>query len=302
VNQNVDGFLTGSAIEYYGRLYTRVRLYTRYTRSFQYEEEAIFSIEDTQQGIDGLMDRVAAAVSGSTPASVAVYGEPEDAVILIDGAFAGKGAAGPLEHPPGTVEIEGFAPGRQPVSAEVALNPGELAELYLNLPPLNDSALTLTVPAGEARVYQGAQYLGDTPLTAAVPPGRSAFFHIETPDKRSASVITDGSDPVITLTPGFPPEGRVAGARRRFYGSWGRFWIALPTAFLLQGISDAQVRASNTGGSAEMYQAAQTGQIISIGAWVIFGLVTAEVLYRAGMYLYSTQADVDPLAGSGSAK
>ena len=302
VNQKADGFLAGSVIEYYGRLYTRVRLYTRYTGSFQYEEEAIFSIEDTQQVIDELMDRVAARVSGSTPASIMVHGEPEDAVIFIDGAFAGQGNVGPLEHPPGKVEVEGFSQDRQTMSAEVELNPGELAELYINLPPLNDNALTLTAPDGEARVYRGGLYLGNTPLSVTVPTGRSVFFHIETPDGKTASTITGGADPVIALNPRFPPAGRVAKARRGFYGAWARFWIALPTAFLLQGISDAQARAYTASGNSEMAQGVQTGQIISVGAWALFGLVTGEVLYRAGIYIYSTWTDVDPLVGSGNVK
>jgi hypothetical protein len=298
VNQKADGFLTGSVIEYYGRLYAGVKLYTRYTKSFQYEDAVIFSIEDTRQGIEELTARVTAAVSASTPASIAVRGEPADAVILIDGAFAGTGEAGPAAHPPGVVEVESFAPDRQSARYEVELRPGELAELYINLPPLGDGELTVTVPEGEARVYQGALYLGNTPLQVRSTGDRAAFFHIETPDGKAASAITGGADTAVRLTPVFPPEGRVMKTRRQFYGSWARFWVALPTAFLFQGISDAQVRAYNTSGNANLYQGAQTGQIISVGAWVIFGLVTAEVLYRAGVYIYSSWKDVDPFTAA----
>ncbi|MDR2486080.1 MAG: hypothetical protein LBD55_11905 [Treponema sp.] len=310
VSQKADAFLAGSLIEFHGRLYAVLRLYTLYSQSFQYEDTVIFSIEDTRQGVDELAGRVVAAVSGSRPGSILIRGTPEEAVILIDGAFAGRGEAGPLEHPPGSVEIQSFADDYQALNIPVEIHAGELAELYINLQPLSREALTITVPDESARVYRGALYIGQTPLPVEIPTGQSTYFHVETPEGKTASAVRPGGGTGETLNalflqtsiPSTGAEGRVAKARRKFYGAWARFWIALPTAFLLQGISDSQVRAYNTTGNAELYQPAQNSYYIAISAWVLFGLVSAEVLFRAGVYIYSSWKDADPLVRSPSQK
>jgi hypothetical protein len=299
MREKVEGFVTGRVSEYYNRLYVQLRLYTRYSQSFSYEDTVIFSIEDTQRGVEELTNRVAAAVAGGPPASVLVHGSPEDGSILIDGSFAGHGTAGPLEHPPGTVEIESFAEGYYPMSVPLELRSGELAELYINLQPLSKDALTIDVPDETARVYQGALYLGETPWPAAAPVQGAVFFHVETPEGETGSaIVRPGTKSALFLQTDRPitaADGKVARARRNFYGSWARFWIALPSAFLLQGISDAQRRTYAADGNPELYQAAQTGYYISIGGWVIFGLTAAEVIYRTVMYMYTANKSPDPL-------
>ena len=309
LKEKADAFLTGSIIEFHGRLYIKLRLYTRYSQSFQYEDDVIFSIEDTQQGIDELADRVTAAVSGAEPASILIRVSPEEAVILLDGSYAGYGEAGPKAHPPGSVAVESFAEGYQHLNTPLELNPGELAELYINLQPLSTEALTLTVPDASAQVYQGSLYIGQTPLEADIPANQLTFFHTETPEGKTGSAIfsTVSAGPAAktpntlflqTNIPVTAADGKVAKARRGFYGSWARFWIALPTAFLLQGISDAQIKAYNSTGQASLYEPARNGQYIAIGAWVVFGLVAAEVLYRTGVYIYTAGKNPDPLVKS----
>jgi hypothetical protein len=307
MKEQVDGFLTGRVVEFHGRLYVTFRFYTRYSQSFQYEDDVIFSVEDTQQGIDELVNRVAAAVSGAKPASLLVYTEPEDALIMLDGSFGGYGNAGPVEHPPGTVTVESFADNYQPSTTPLELRSGELAELYINLQPLSKEALTITVPDEAAQVYQGSLYLGETPLEVDVDTQQSTYFHVETAEGKTGSAImpggAGGTSNTLFLRTGIPTtaaEGKVAKVRRNFYGSWARFWIALPTAFLLQGISDAQIKAYNSTGHASLHQTAQNGRNISIGAWILFGLVTAEVLYRTGVYIYTAGKTPDPLVGTGS--
>jgi hypothetical protein len=307
LKEKTDAFLAGKIIEFHGRLYVTIRLYTRYSQSFPYEDDVIFSIEDTQTGIDLLVDRTVTAVSGAEPAQVVVHAVPEEAVILLDGSLAGYGEAGPLEHPPGTVQIETFADDYSPASTPLELRAGELAELYINLQPLSKEALTITVPDESAQVYQGSLYLGQTPLDIEVPTGRAGFYHVETPEGRSGSIIRRaGSAPetvfLQTAVPVTAAEGKVAKARRSFYGSWARFWIALPTAFLLQGVSDAQKNAYTMTGNPSLYQSAQNSQYISIGAWIVFGLVSAEVIYRTVVYIYTAGKSPDPLVKAGVKK
>jgi hypothetical protein len=300
LGEKSDAFITGKGVEFHGRLYFTLRLYTRYSQSFEYEDGVIFSIEDTQEGVRELADRVSAAVSGEKPAAVVVHGTPKDAVILLDDSFAGSGEVGPLEHPPGILRVDSFADEHQPLSTSLELHPGELAELYINLQPLSKEALAVTVPDESARLYRGALYLGQTPLDVEIPGGEDFFFHVETPDGKTGSGIHRGGtgSSALFLQTNIPPaagEGRVAKARRQFYGSWARFWIALPTAFLLQGLSDSQVSAYRNTGYASLYETAQSGQVISIGAWVVFGLVTAEVIYRTVVYIRTAGKTPDPL-------
>lgn len=308
--QKADAFLAGNLSEFHGRLYVQVRLYTRYTQSFPYEDGVVFSIEDIQRGVAELAGRLSAVVSGAEPAGIRIRGSPADALILIDGGFAGRGEAGPIEHPPGTVTVEGLADNHQPSSAPLELNPGELAELYLNLQPLSREALTITVPDQSARIYQGALYLGQAPLTVEIPADRAVYFHVETPERKTGSRIVEGTAPsptvfveapqelfLETALPVTAAEQRVAKARRQFYGAWGRFWFALPIAFLLQGISTAQIQSHNSG-NLSLYDSAMASYYISLSAWIFFGIVTAEVLFRAGVYLYTSWKDTDPLVGS----
>jgi hypothetical protein len=303
MKEKADAFLTGKVIEFHERLYVTLEMYARYSQSYEYEDAVIFSLEDTQEGIKELTARVVSAVSGEEPATVIIHSEQEDAVILLDGSFAGYGEVGPLEHPPGKVAIESFAGDYQPADAVLELRAGELAELYINLQPLSREALTITVPDESAKVYRGALYLGQTPLEADVPAGKADYFHVETPEGNTGALIRRGGSGSSTVfidtdKPITAAEGKVAKARRNFYGSWARFWIALPTAFLLQGVNDAQRSAYNATGNASLYQQAQNVQYVSIGAWVVFGLATAEAVFRTAVYLYAAGKSPDPLAGA----
>ena len=296
INNKIDGFLTGRIIEFHGRLYVTLQVYTRYSQSFIYEDYTIFSIENSQEGADALAFNVVSAVSGAPLSAITVQANPENATILINGSFLATGSIVGKPYPFGEVKIEGFAEGYERESFPLKLNADELAELYINLKPLSLEAFSIISPQ-EARVYRGALYIGNTPLEVEAPSKRSTFFHIETSDEKSASVIRQaGSADSLFLTPNERAERRVARARRAYYGAWARFWIALPTAFLIQGISDAQTRAYNTTQAENIHESALRGQYISIGAWVLFGLVSAEVLFRTGVYIYNSWKDTDPLA------
>ncbi|MDR2797575.1 MAG: hypothetical protein LBB80_04465 [Treponema sp.] len=292
VNQKADAFLAGTIATFHGRLYISLKLYTLYTSSFQYEDSSIFSSEDMVQAVDELANRLVAVVSEAPPASLLVHTKPEEAILWVDGSFAGRGEVGPREYPPGSIDIESFADNYKPLSMSLDLTEGELAELYINLQPLSQRSLTITVP-GEAKVYQGALYRGETPLPVDIPVALE-HFQIETTEGKVASVIIQGgeqseiSQASLTLKPKpnhSAEEQRVEKSRRRLYGAYGRFWIALPVAFVINGIATAHINAYNRTGNPDLYDGALTRYYISIGTSIAAGVALAETFYRIFRYI-----------------
>jgi hypothetical protein len=153
-------------------------------------------------------------------------------------------------------------------------------------------------------VYQGGLYIGQTPLLIELPIERSVFFHVETPEGRTGSAVrsaNSGADFIFVETRPPNQDRRVARARRSYYGAWARFWVALPAAYILQGVSLAQTNAFNAAAAAnaanleEYHRTATNSRRISLGAWVVFGLVSAEVVVRTVLYLHSAWRDANPM-------
>jgi hypothetical protein len=299
LNHKADAFLVGKIAPFHGRLYISVKLYTRYTGGFQYEDGVIFSNDQMVQVVDELAKRLVNAVSEAPPASLAVHTIPEEAILLVDGAFAGRGEAGPQEYPPGAVDIESFADNHQPLSISLELSEGERAEVHLNLQPLTQRALTLQ-SAQEAKVYQGGLYQGETPLPVAIPQDTLEHIHLETTDGKAASVVIQKPDGAVssptaltlTLQPDYSAEEqRVEKSRRRFYSAYGRFWIALPIAFVINGIASAHIKAYNRTGNPDLYDGALARYYISIGTSVVAGVALTETFYRVFRYIWTSGED-----------
>ncbi|MDR3333510.1 MAG: hypothetical protein LBT13_01290 [Treponema sp.] len=314
VTQKADAFLTGKIIEFHGRFYVTLRMYTRYTRSFQYEDSVVFSTETTDQMVNTLANRLVATVSGMPLGAVVVHTVPEDARVFIDSSLAGQ--AETIERPAGTIEIESFADQHEAVSIPLELKSGELAELYINLQPLSHGALNITVPDKPgASVYRGALYIGQTPLSMDTPMHHYEYYRVETPEGEHTSVVLSLEDSrtksalqgtaeaggtLVLKTRKPPPEGTkpVEKARRRFYGAYGRFWITLPVAFVIQGIYSSQIAGYQAQPTVELYEDIMVTQKISIGAWIVFGAVSAEFVVRTVLYLYNGWKDAPQLARS----
>jgi hypothetical protein len=308
LNQKADAFLAGSVSEFYGRIYVHLRLYTVYTRSFYYEDSILFSSDNTLQAVGELADRLVAAVSGDIPATIAVHAEPEEAVVLIKESFAGRGEAPVREHPPGEVMVEVFAENYESVAIPVELYAGELAELYINLRPLSRAALTVTAPNQDgAAVYQGALYIGQTPLVMDVFSNQYEYIRVEASDGRVGSAVFKrdagfsgdaGSLAVETVI--LPSDAKpVETARRRFYGAYGRLWIALPLAFVVMGMSNAYISAYNYQAAAnesfDMFDTAMTYNYASGVLWTVFGITLAETFYRIYRYTGASRENTAPI-------
>jgi hypothetical protein len=305
VNQKADAFIAATLSEYYGRIYLTIRMYTAYSRSFQYEDSTIFSLEDIALGTEDLAGRLCTVVAGTTPAALAVNTDPGEAFILIGNKLAGQGSTGLVEHSPGTVNLEVFAEDHETISLPVDLHAGELTELNLTLPPIARRSVEVKVPdIPGTSVYQGSLFVGTAPLTITTPQGKDGYVKIETPDEKTQAFVfnTERQVPsdLVFRNPRTPrPSGEkpLEAARRGYYGSWGRLWIAGSLTLLISGIYTGYEVAYNGGNHVEkLYNEGNIMGYVRIGAFVTTGLVAAEWIFRFIRYVYTANKDSVPRA------
>jgi hypothetical protein len=120
----------------------------------------------------------------------------------------------------------------------------------------------------------------------------------ETRDKKSASTAVLVDNSVITIMPVKPPEeSAVDKARRGFYGAWGRFWITLPVAVVLNGMYASYVSAYNTPGvrTEEDYNTAKMYQYTTTGAGILAGAFGIEFAARLVYYVFVSNKERSPL-------
>jgi hypothetical protein len=91
VSQTSDAFLSGKVSEFHGRLYVVMRIYARYADSYIYEDSDIFSPEDLSVAAEEIAGRLTAAIAGTEPAALQVTAAPEDAMVLVNNSYAGRG-------------------------------------------------------------------------------------------------------------------------------------------------------------------------------------------------------------------
>jgi hypothetical protein len=300
LDQKADAFLAASVSEYHGRIFISLKLYTAYTRSFQYEDSTIFSPEDMVPAVKELAGRLTAAVSGTAPAAIAVRTNPPEAAVLIDEAFAGRGNTFVIERLPGEAEVRVFAENYKTFSMPVELRPGELAELSVDLSPLAMAALDINAVSASAgavlsgvRIYRGALYAGEAPLTLDLPLEEYEYVYAETPGGDHAAAVYRGIDGTVSLELGQPRTGQTLElSRRRFYGAYGRFWIILPAAFVLSGVSGAYTDAYNYRGDPGIYNESRTYYYVSIAAMVAAGCALGDSFFRLYRYLRNSSGGV----------
>jgi len=119
-----------------------------------------------------------------------------------------------------------------------------------------------------------------------VPAGQYQYIRVDTEDGLTGEAIVRGSSDtgktrIVTLEPRKLPgkdDQPVERARKKFYGAYGRFWIALPLAFFLNGVSQSYI---NVLGSPNTYT------YVSYGAWAATGVFLAETLVRMVIYVHT---------------
>lgn len=307
-SQKADGFLAGELVELYGRLYITLRLYAVYTRSVIYEDNIIFSPDDAGNAVDEIAGRLVAVLGGSRPAAIAVRAEPEDTLVLINQAFAGRGTVSPREHPPGKISISLSAENHAPQTIETELSAGELTEIETSLAPLNLAPLEITIP-GETgvSVYQGALYAGEAPLTLRLPLNQLNYVQVETPDLRTAQAVftSPGLNESYTLSlePQIPPQQgqkRVEKARRQYYWAWGATWIAGAAAWMISGLTTSysdtyRSTPASMELSPDLYNQAMALYYINFGALALIGAAAAYDIFQLVRYIYISGQDAAPI-------
>jgi hypothetical protein len=292
LSQNADAFLSGKVTEFHGRLYVILRLYARYANSYIYEDSGIFSPEDINLTSEEISGRLAAAIAGTEPAAVQVATIPEDAMVLINNAYAGKGKTEILERSPGKVEVSVYAEHHASQNFSMDLAAGEFVELSLQLTPLAESVF-MVESSGETAgsLYQGSMYFGEIPLEVKLRQNQYEYFQVITPAGETAQAVIfgaveSGPVPMISLKP-IPPKGKkdVDTARRKYYGAYGRFWLLLPAAYVLQGLSSTMADTYNRTNNLELYDKSLNAYYVSMGAIAAAGGFLLESFIREAIYL-----------------
>jgi len=260
---NANAFLSGRLSEFHGRLLLEIRMFTRHTGSFSFEDWVLFSPEDFDEVLEEIAERMSLIVSGSYPATLFVQATPSSAMILLDGVFIGLGQA---EHSrlPGEVEITVQADNYAPVTIPLQLASAERTEVIVNLSPLGISAFTVdTISRPGSRVHLDGLFVGETPITLQLPSSDFSYITVETEEGEVGAVIVRDSAIVsgyaefvrvgddhgwadfMTMFPPTEEERQVERARNSFYRAYGALWIALPLSMLASGVARNHLNSNN---------------------------------------------------------
>ncbi|MDR0291012.1 MAG: hypothetical protein LBI06_08770 [Treponema sp.] len=303
-NQKADAFLTGEIREFHGRYYIRLRLFALYTNSFIYEDDIIFSLEDTEGAVEEIAARLSAALAGNSPAFVAVRADVEEAQILINQAYAGRGTVEERERPPGKIIVAVAAEGFSPVNLETELRAGEVADIAISLSPLNYADVTIDAPGNAgAAVYHGALYVGEAPFTLSLPIDSLNYISVENSRgemAKAAFVSPEMPDESFELSfklkrPHPAEERRVDKARRWYYWAWGGTWLTGIAAWTTYGIYSSQNNALSRSSDQAFFDSTQRMYYISMGAVALAGVAVAYEIFRMARYMYTATENVTPI-------
>jgi len=299
--KNVDALLTGALDPYYGRFRLRLRLYGAVTGAVLLEDVLLFSPENQEAALAESAGRLLAAVSNRPAAALEVTVEPGDALIVVDDVVAGRGSTGAREMPPGKTAVELSRSGYVDRSFSIDLHPGELSRLETSLAPLAREALEVSVDGGGS-VYHGVTYAGSSPAMVLIRSDIPEYIQVEGPDGSSAQAVVAGQTGSLALSPLPQPDPAakpVDAGRRQFYGAYGRFWLALPAAYLLSGMANTYIDAANYYGDPSIFDEAYTGYYASVAVWTLAGVFLAESIYRLARYVYISNRRSVPLVKDG---
>jgi hypothetical protein len=308
-NQKIDAIVTGAMSEYHGRIFVTQNLYVLYANTYVYRDSAIFSPERSAEAMGDFAGRITGTIAGLPPAELRVSTMPENALVLLDRGYGGRGE---LEQilPPGTVHVEAFAEDHESADIELELGGGERTELVLGLKPLEQFPLHIDVPGEEGvSVYLGSLFMGKTPLTLNLPQNQYEHIFVENPEGDEAEAVflspppqylppaispswkprfftqlfppksdLEGNSLTLRLGPPYDPEEkRVDRARYWYYWAWAGTWISAIGAWMINGYANSLVTAYNNNlyASDEMYKKADQAQTFN---YVGIGLVSAAVL------------------------
>jgi hypothetical protein len=302
-SQKVNGFLRGSVKPYHNRLLVEIDIWTLWSSSYIYKDHIVFSLEDIDAALYEFSGHLINSISGMKNSVLVVKAAPPTSVIIVDDQYiAGNGETTDIIRTPGPVAINVYAKDHEIINETIKLNEGERTEIGFTLQPIPQGTFKFSTKQGEnARVYQGALFVGNAPLALTGPLDGFGQIAVETEDNKKGEYrtaqtvfqIKDNSNVVIAPKPP-APEDRIEKARKRFYGAYGRFWVGLPVALMLAGMSNSYVNAWNASPEARMqdyksgpnYNSAYAWANVPTFAWIGIGLLAADAVTELIIYIY----------------
>jgi len=306
-NQKADACLQGTIMDFHGRFYVSIKLYTVYTRSFVYEDSVIFSVEDMESAMDEITGKLLMVISGNKPAAIVVKAEPDNALVLINKSFSGKGNTGIIEQPPGKLTITASAPDYESMTLETELSAGELTEINLKLKQIEFGDVNLSGFSQGGNFYHGALYLGESPLTLHVPLNQMEYVELETDDNKKGTAVfytPENNDYAYSLslnTRTILPKGRVDRARTWYYWAWGGTWLTGIFAWITYNTynsMDAAIRYNydkNNEVNAKFHSNYTKMYYISMGAVIAVCAAVAYEIFHIGRYVYISNQGTTPV-------
>ena len=309
-DQKVDAFLSGSISDFHGRYLLSVKLYTIFTRSYIWEDSIIFSNDDLSRVLEELILRMVIVLSGNKPSAITVITEPEDALVLINRSFAGKGNAAIMEYPAGTVTITASALDHDSLTFDTEIKPGELTVVNLKLNPHEYGNLEILGNYPDGRVYHGALYVGEAPLTLRMPNDRLEYIQVENSNRKGLLVYQTPEYPefehsVSVRMNVIPKKGHLDRARRHYYWVWGGTWIAGIAAWVsYYTFMNINITMLNSNGkySDDLQNDYYTTYNVFTGTLIALGVVSAYGIYRMIRYIGTSSRGTVPATVIGRKK
>jgi TolB-like protein len=304
-NQKADAFLAGQIREFHGRYYINLRLFTLYTNSWVYDDDIVFSLEDSDSAVDEITARLSAVLAGTRPATVAITADPSESQILINRGYAGRGTVEARERPPGEVTIAVSADDYTPETVVVGLAPGEQVDIAVTLTPLLYSDVHIDAPGYEgAWVYQGSMYIGEAPLILRLPIGQLNYITMENQGRMAKAVFTAPDMPDMAYTVSLKlkesssaDQRKVNKARNWYYWAWAGTWVTGITAWVTYGMYNSQFSALSVNADVDspLYDSTVQLWYISSGAIIALGVAVAHEIFQMGRYLYTATEGAVPI-------
>ena len=312
-DQKVDAFITGSITDFHGRYFLSVKLYTIFTRSFVWEDNIMFSHDDLSGALEELLLKMIIVLSGNKPSAIAIAAEPENALVLINKSFAGKGDTAVMEYPAGKVTITASAPEHDSLTFETEILPGELAVINIKLNPIEYGELQIMGEQPKSNVYHGALYVGEAPLTLRLPINRMEYIEVKSSRQEGSTVFqtpeyADFNNSLSVPTKVPPRKGHVDRARRHYYWAWGGTWIAGIAAWIsyytYMNINFAMNSdiTSNGDYNNDFYSDYSATRNIFYGTGIALGVISVYGIYRMFKYIGASSKGTVPAAAAGRKK
>jgi hypothetical protein len=304
-NLKVDAFLAGSIQEFHGRFIITLKLYVLYANDYVYEDDVIFSMDDTAEAVDEITGRLTAVLAGNKPAVIAVKADPPEAQVLINSNYAGRGSVEARERPPGKVTVAVTAEGYTPELAETDLVSGEITEVDIKLIPVLYSNVQIGAPgASGVSLYNGALYVGEAPYNLRLPIDTLAFLTAESRNGQTAKIVFPSPDmpeqsynlSVKLKQPLQQGQMKVNKARSRYYWSWGATWIAAILTWGANGMYASYGDVISQTSSEDFFNEGKTWYYIYGGSLIALGVTAAYNIFELVRYLYTSTEGATPIA------